>query len=75
MAFESRLAGRALSAYNLLIFAGVFLMQWGFGWLVDLGAALQWSVAARFQVALACLGGTTVLSALWFAWRRADNGT
>jgi MFS family permease len=75
LAFPGHLAGRALSAYNLLIFAGVFLMQWGFGWLVDLGAALQWSVAARFQVALACLGGTTVLSALWFVWRRADNGT
>jgi hypothetical protein len=75
LAFPGHLAGRALSAYNLLIFAGVFLMQWGFGWLIDLGAALQWSVAARFQVALACLGGTTVLSALWFAWRRADNGT
>jgi len=75
LAFPGHLAGRALSAYNLLIFAGVFLMQWGFGWLIDLGAALDLSVPQRFQMAMACLGGTTVLSVLWFAWRRADNGT
>ena len=35
MAFDSRLAGRALSAYNLVIFLGVFVIQWGFGLLVD----------------------------------------
>jgi MFS family permease len=75
LAFPGHLAGRALSAYNLLIFAGVFLMQWGFGWLIDFGAVLDLSVPQRFQMAMACLGGTTVLSVLWFAWRRADNGT
>ena len=71
LAFPSHLAGRALSAYNLLIFAGVFLMQWGFGWLIDLGAALDLSVPMRFQMAMACLGGTTVLSVLWFEIGRA----
>ncbi|MDH4450552.1 MAG: MFS transporter [Rhodoferax sp.] len=35
MAFPSELAGRALSAYNLVIFAGVFAVQWGIGLLVD----------------------------------------
>jgi MFS family permease len=74
LAFPGHLAGRALSAYNLLIFSGVFLMQWGFGWLVDLGATLDLSVPQRFQLAMACLGCTTVLTLLWFAWRRADNG-
>ena len=74
LAFPGHLAGRALSAYNLLIFGGVFLMQWGFGWLVDLAAALSWGVAARFQFAMACLGLTTVASTIWFIWRRADNG-
>jgi MFS family permease len=74
LAFPGHLAGRALSAYNLLIFGGVFLMQWGFGWLVDLAAALDLSVAGRFQFAMACLGVTTVASTIWFIWRRADNG-
>ncbi len=35
MAFPPALAGRALSAYNLVIFAGVFVMQWGIGLLID----------------------------------------
>jgi MFS family permease len=74
LAFPGHLAGRALSAYNLLIFGGVFLMQWGFGWLVDLAAALDLSAAGRFQFAMACLGVTTVASMIWFLWRRADNG-
>ncbi|MEY2804879.1 MAG: hypothetical protein RL657_2215 [Pseudomonadota bacterium] len=73
LAFPSHLAGRALSAYNLLIFGGVFLMQWGFGWLVDLGAWLGYPTAARFQFAMGCMGVTFALSFLWFLWRRADN--
>jgi MFS family permease len=74
LSFPGHLAGRALSAYNLLIFGGVFLMQWGFGWLVDLAAGLDLGVAARFQFAMGCLGLTTVASMIWFIWRRADNG-
>ena len=35
MAFPPSLAGRALSAYNLVIFVGVFVVQWGIGLLVD----------------------------------------
>ncbi|MDO9358749.1 MAG: MFS transporter, partial [Polaromonas sp.] len=31
MAFPAALAGRALSAFNLLIFIGVFVLQWGIG--------------------------------------------
>ncbi|MDI9330692.1 MAG: MFS transporter [Alphaproteobacteria bacterium] len=73
LAFPSHLAGRALSAYNLLIFSGVFLMQWGFGWVVDLAAVFDLSVPARFQLAMAVLGLTTVASNLWFVWRRVDN--
>ena len=36
MAFPPALAGRALSAYNLVIFSGVFVVQWGIGLLIDL---------------------------------------
>jgi MFS family permease len=35
MAFPASLAGRALSAYNLVIFAGVFSVQWSLGMLID----------------------------------------
>jgi hypothetical protein len=35
MAFPAELAGRALSAFNLVLFAGVFVMQWGIGLLIE----------------------------------------
>ncbi len=35
MAFSPALAGRALSAYNLVIFAGIFVVQWGIGLAID----------------------------------------
>lgn len=52
MAFPSELAGRALSAYNLVIFAGVFVVQWGIGLLIDLLGALGWGTVQSFQGAL-----------------------
>ncbi|MGZ5848853.1 MAG: MFS transporter [Ramlibacter sp.] len=53
MAFPSALAGRALSAYNLVIFAGVFLVQWGIGLLVDAFGALGLDVVGAFRGAMA----------------------
>ncbi len=52
MAFPPALAGRALSAYNLVIFSGVFVIQWGIGLLIDGFKALGWAEVAAFQAAL-----------------------
>ena len=49
MAFPAELAGRALSAYNLVIFAGVFVVQWGIGLMIDGFKALGWQEVAAFQ--------------------------
>jgi MFS family permease len=49
MAFPAELAGRALSAYNLVLFAGVFVVQWGIGLLIDGFKALGWQEVAAFQ--------------------------
>jgi MFS family permease len=49
MAFPAELAGRALSAYNLVIFAGVFVVQWGIGLMIDGFKALGWAEVAAFQ--------------------------
>jgi predicted MFS family arabinose efflux permease len=53
MAFPNELAGRALSAYNLVIFAGVFVVQWGIGLLIDALEALGWSTGGAFRGAMA----------------------
>jgi MFS family permease len=36
LAFRKEMAGRALSAFNLVIFVGVFSVQWGLGLLIDM---------------------------------------
>ena len=76
-AFPAAQAGRALSAFNLVIFGGVFAVQWGLGLAIDglQRAGLQAPQAYRTAVALYGLG--CALSYLWFLWRRsrsADNG-
>ena len=53
MAFPPAAAGRALSAYNLVLFSGVFAVQWGIGLVVDGFKGLGWTEAAAFQGALA----------------------
>lgn len=73
LAFPGEQAGRALSAYNLVIFCGVFITQWGLGWLVDGFAALGWNAAEAFQGALAVLLLLNVVSyGYLLASRRSD---
>lgn len=68
-AFPAQQAGRALSAFNLIIFGGVFTVQWGVGLMVDgLQAAALGEVDA-FRGAMAVLGGCSLASYLWFLLR------
>jgi MFS family permease len=72
IAFPPLLAGRALSAYNLVIFAGVFLVQWGIGLLVDGFQALGWDTIASFRGAMAAFLATCVFGYGWFVFA-SDN--
>lgn len=67
-AFSAAQAGRALSAYNLVIFAGVFALQWGIGMLIDLYMAAGLEEAQAFRSALGTFGLGCVLSYLWYGW-------
>ncbi len=62
MAFTSDLAGRALSAFNLAIFAGVFAIQWGVGLMVDGFMALGLDEVSSFRGAMAVLLVCCVIS-------------
>lgn len=75
MAFPSHLAGRALSAYNLVIFAGIFVVQWGMGLGVDAVRGLGGTVQQAYQVAFGVLGLCSVASWLFFLRLRTDNST
>ena len=73
MVFPASLAGRALSAYNLVIFVGVFVVQWGIGLLVDAFRGAGWSEIAAFRGAFGTFLATSVLSYAWFLWSRSHN--
>ena len=66
MSFRPALAGRALSAYNLVIFAGVFCVQWGIGLAIDAFAAAGFGPVARFQAAMGVFLCCCIASYAWF---------
>ncbi|MDT4832996.1 hypothetical protein FQZ97_665800 [compost metagenome] len=79
LALPAEAAGRALSAYNLAIFGGVFGVQWGIGLLIEALMVFGWSEADRYRGAIAIFGVCCVFAylAFWRAWRtrpRAQAG-
>lgn len=73
MAFPPELAGRALSAYNLVLFAGVFVVQWGIGLMVDGFKALGWPEVAAFQGAFGVFLLCNVASYAYFVFTRPKS--
>lgn len=69
LAFPQALAGRALSAYNLVIFSGVFVVQWGIGLAVDAFAAAGLSTVPSFQAAMGVYLVCNVAAYAWFLLR------
>jgi predicted MFS family arabinose efflux permease len=56
LAFRSELAGRALSAFNLVIFIGVFTVQWGVGLAIDGLRTMGWAEPQAYQGAFGAYG-------------------
>ncbi len=73
MAFPGNLAGRALSSYNLLVFAGVFVVQWGIGLAIDGFSALGWQEVSAFQMAMTVYLLCTMVSYAYFLATKSHN--
>ena len=73
MAFRPAIAGRALSAYNLGIFAGVFVVQWGIGLLIDGFVSSGMSQAVSFRAAMGVYLCCCIASYAYFLSIKADN--
>ncbi len=50
LSFPTSLAGKSLTSFNLLIFAGTFVMQWGIGLIIDLSKFLGKGEIQSFQI-------------------------
>lgn len=73
-AFPSAVAGRALSAFNLVIFAGVFALQWGIGLLLDALQAAGLTTLQAFRVSFGLFLLACMLSFAWAQWRGPAPG-
>jgi MFS family permease len=65
-AFPSAWAGRALSAFNLVIFGGVFCLQWGLGLVIEGLGALGWTRVASYQGAMGLFALCCASAQMWF---------
>ena len=74
-AFAPALAGRALSAFNMLIFAGVFTLQWGMGLLIDGLQRHGVAPADAVRLSVAMLGLGVLFAFCWFVRARKVAGT
>ena len=72
-AFPAHEAGRALSAFNLVIFSGVFCVQWGVGLMVDAFRAWGFSEPDAFRASMAVLGVCCTSAYVWFVRRRPQR--
>jgi predicted MFS family arabinose efflux permease len=69
-AFPTAQAGRALSAFNLVIFSGVFVVQWGVGGLIDALRAHGLTEPDAYRAAMVALALGCALAYGWFLLRR-----
>jgi predicted MFS family arabinose efflux permease len=72
-AFPAAQAGRALSAYNLVIFSGVFFVQWSVGVAIDALGTYGMDRVSAYRVAFALFGGCCALAYAWFLLLRDEE--
>ena len=73
-AFPAAAAGRALSAFNLVIFLGVFCVQWGIGLAIDALGAQGWPKVVAYQAAFGFFAAACAVSYGWFVGRGRGHG-
>ena len=64
--FPKSFSGRVSTTYNLALFMGAFLVQWGIGYLIDIGINAGWSRASAFDLALGIYLVVQALGYIWF---------
>lgn len=74
--FPTRLAGRAVTGLNMLVFSSSFAAQWGIGEIIDLWPQTESGGFApeAYTWAFAATGGLQVLALIWFLFFRRRAG-
>ena len=66
LSFPTSLAGKSLTSFNLLIFIGTFIMQWGIGLIIDLSQFLGKGEIQSFQISFSAYLLICIFSYLYF---------
>jgi hypothetical protein len=64
--FPKHYSGRVSTTYNLTLFIGAFIVQWGIGHMLDFGIAQGWNKAGAYDLALAVFLVIQILGFIWF---------
>ena len=71
--FPTSLAGKSLTSFNLLIFLGTFIMQWGIGLIIDLSKYLGKGETQSFQISFAVYLIICILSYSYFILKNKNE--
>ena len=66
LSFQSHLAGKALTSFNLLIFLGTFIMQWFIGLVIDLVKSFGYNEIIGFKTAFSFFLFLSLASYIFF---------
>ena len=66
LTFQSHLAGKALTSFNLLIFLGAFIMQWFIGLVIDLVKSFGYSEIIGFKTSFSAFLLLSLMSYIFF---------
>ena len=66
LSFQSHLAGKALTSFNLLIFLGAFIMQWFIGLVIDLVKSFGYTEIIGFKTAFSVFLFFSLTSYIFF---------
>ncbi len=66
LSFQTHLAGKALTSFNLLIFLGTFIMQWFIGLVIDLVKGLGYSEIIGFKTSFSVFLLLSLMAYIFF---------
>jgi MFS family permease len=73
LSFDRELAGKALCSFNLVIFLGIFVVQWGLGLLIDWGSSIGLSIDGSYRLAFIIDLCCCAVSYAYFLLPKGDN--
>ena len=73
LSFPTSLAGKSLTSFNLLIFVGTFIMQWGIGLIIDLSQFLGRGEIQSFQISFTVYLIICILSYSYFIMKNKNE--